>query len=280
MGGFEAFLRDYAEPLQYAAFFAALLALGAAEAIVAERPAELERKRRWPANVGLTIMNIIVLGAIPVSGIALADLEAEKGWGLFHSLSLPPLVMLVVGVLVRSLLGYAIHVAMHQVPLLWRVHRVHHSDLKLDVSTTVRFHPLEFVISVPLVLAAIVLLGISPVALIVYEILDAAMAVVTHANVRLPRGIERALATVLVTPSMHRIHHSAYQPETDSNYGAAFSWWDRLFGTYTPAGRSEVERLGLDEYRSPGTNSLPWLLALPFRAVRRSEAAAARQSES
>ncbi len=271
-----AVLRLEFEPLQYAAFFAALAVLGLLETRLALSAMPAGRRRRWPANTGLTVLNILVLGALPLSALAVADWAEAEGWGLLRQpLFLPPAAAIAAGFVLRSLVSYAVHVAMHKIPLLWRVHRVHHTDTEMDVSTTVRFHPLEFVISVPPVLAAVAALGIPPLAVILYELFDALMAVFTHANVRLPGGVERALRLVLVTPAMHRIHHSTLQPETDSNYGATFSWWDRLFGTYRTTTEGVLARMpvGLTDWRDRRTDSLGWLLVLPFFTPHRALAA-------
>jgi sterol desaturase/sphingolipid hydroxylase (fatty acid hydroxylase superfamily) len=256
----------YFEPLQYAVFFGVLVALGVLEAVIPLGRDGGARRRRWPANAWLTFLNIMVMGAMPVGIVAAADFAMARGWGLLNQAVVPTLAGLAAGFVLRSLVAYAIHFAMHKVPLLWRIHRVHHTDLAMDVSTTVRFHPLEFVISMPVLLAMVVVFGLPPFALMVYELLDAAMAVFTHANVRLPERLERALQLVLVTPAMHRIHHSAWQPETDSNYGATVSWWDRLFGTYRvrPLREAADLRLGLEELRNRRADSLAWLLWMPF----------------
>lgn len=265
---FEGFLRAQLEPLTYVTFFGALVVLGLIEAVSGGNGAD--RRRRWPANAGLTVLNIIVLGAMPVSVVAAADLALAHGWGLLNQPFVPPLAALVAGILLRSLVGYGVHVAMHKVPVLWRVHRVHHTDREMDVSTTVRFHPLEFLIATPVALVAAVLLGIPPVALMLYELIDAAMAVFTHARLHLPERLDRAARLVLVTPAMHRIHHSAWQPETDSNYGAIVTWWDRLFGTYRAAPENPTTlRLGLAEVDDGRANALWWLLRLPFRGAPR-----------
>lgn len=272
LAGIEAFLRRNDEPLQYAAFFGVLAVMGALEAVAARR--ERGRFRRWPANWGLTALNIVLLGALPLSGLAVADLAREKGWGLLNHPAVPLGAALVLGFLARSLISYGVHVAMHKVPLLWRVHRVHHGDTALDVSTTVRFHPLEFAIQVPVVTAALLLLGIHPIVVVVYEIFDAGMNVFTHANLRLKHRLERALSLVLVTPGMHRIHHSAAQPETDSNYGAALSFWDRAFGTFRaadPAALAAV-RVGLAEYTEREARDFLAQLRLPFRRETRAPA--------
>ncbi|HEX7006178.1 MAG TPA: sterol desaturase family protein [Alphaproteobacteria bacterium] len=279
MGYIDEVMRAQLEPLTYATFFGALALFGALETVMARSRAGLDRRRRWPANGALTLLNILVLGAVPVSAIAVADLAAARGWGAMNVLPLAPVVALALGIALRSLISYVIHVAMHRMPLLWRVHRVHHTDTAMDVTTTVRFHPLEFVISVPLVFLGVIALGISPAALIVYELFDAAMAIFTHANIRLPALVDRALRLVLVTPDMHRVHHSAWQPETDSNYGATFSWWDRLFGTYrTPeAAALPTMALGLEPWRDRRTTAVRWLLALPFdRPAPRAAAGPAR----
>jgi len=236
------------------------------------------RRRRWPANIGLTVLNVAVLGAMPVSLVAVADWAAVRGWGLLNQAPVPPLAALVIGILMRSLINYGVHVAMHKTPLLWRVRRVHHTDTAMDVSTTVRFHPLEFVITMPVQIAAVALFGLSAMALMLYELFDAAMAVFTHANIRLPDRVDRLLRLVLVTPALHRLHHSAWQPETDSNYGATFSCWDRLFGTYRskPADELAPLRLGLSEYRDRRADSILWLLALPLGGAMASRTATDR----
>lgn len=267
MDAIDAFLRGSAEPLQYAIFFGALVALGAIETVVGRSTGSPRRRRRWLANFGLTALNVVVLGALPLSGVVVADLARDGGIGLLNLLALPAVVALALGILIRSLISWATHVAMHKVPLLWRVHRVHHTDSFLDVSTTVRFHPVEFLIATPILLAGVLMMGIPPVALMAYELLDTAMAVFTHANLRLPPAVERGLRLVMVTPDMHRIHHSASQPETDSNYGATFSIWDRLFGTYremAPQDLAEL-RLGLTGVPEGRAASLWWMISLPFR---------------
>lgn len=265
----ETALRANGETLEYAAFFGALAALAILEAFWPRGAGAPARRRRWPANFGLTLTNIVVLGALPIGALAAADWAQTRRFGLLNAVALDAGVALALGLLLRSLVSYATHVAMHKVPLLWRAHRVHHTDRAFDVSTTVRFHPLEFVITLPILLAAVALLGISPLAIIIYEIFDAAMAVWTHANLGLPARLARALSFVLVTPDMHRIHHSAHQPETDSNYGATFSVWDRLFRTFREATPDRLSKLtlGLEQCRDERAESLPWLLSMPWRTL-------------
>jgi sterol desaturase/sphingolipid hydroxylase (fatty acid hydroxylase superfamily) len=263
---FSQFLRTQFEPLQYAAFFGTLIVLGLAEAFIPQRGGPIARRARWPANFMLTALNIGIISAMPVSGLFAADWAAAKGYGLLPLAGIGGAAAIALGMLARSFSSWAVHLAMHKIPLVWRVHRVHHTDDFFDISTTVRFHPVEFLINVPIALALIVGLGIPPLAIILYELFDAAMAVWTHANIRLPRWLDRGLKLLLVTPDMHRIHHSTYQPETDSNYGATLSVWDRLFGTYVekPVVALSDMRLGLNECQDSRTYSLFWLLKLPF----------------
>jgi len=162
------------------------------------------------------------------------------------------------------------HILNHKVPILWAIHRVHHTDTRLDVSTTVRFHPLEFVYSTPFTLAGIALFGVPPVAVLVYELMDAAITVFSHANVRLPRWLDYPLRLVIVTPDVHRVHHSSYQPETDSNYGAVLTIWDRVLGTYRSKTAADVaaQETGLAECQDARSRSLAWLMILPFITLR------------
>jgi sterol desaturase/sphingolipid hydroxylase (fatty acid hydroxylase superfamily) len=263
----ETTLRMAFQPLQFAAFAGALAALGILESLAALGTEDAARRERWPTNFCLTAINVLLLGVMPLGSLALADVAASRDWGLLNQIAMPASIAFVATLLLRSLTSYGIHVAMHKVPWLWRLHRVHHTDTAMDVSTAVRFHPLEFVISVPVVLVVTVGLGFPPLAVIVYSLLDAAMAVFSHANLKLPDRMEQALRVVLVTPSMHRIHHSASQPETDSNYGATLSCWDRLFGTHRTksAGALAAMQLGLTECLDRRPNVLSWLLSLPFR---------------
>ncbi len=259
-------LRANFEPLQYAAFFGALAVIAALELVIPVQESPGMRRRRWPTNFGLTALNIAIVSVIPVSGLLVADMAKASGAGLLNIAGGGAVLAVWAGLLLRSLTNYLVHVAMHKVPLLWRLHRVHHSDTAFDVSTAVRFHPLEFVVQVPIGLSVIWLMGIPPIAIVIYELLDAAMAVWTHANMRISPWVERPLRLFLVTPAMHRIHHSSLPAETDSNYGATFSIWDRLFGTMRqrPADELASMQIGLTECQDRRSRTLLWLLRLPF----------------
>jgi sterol desaturase/sphingolipid hydroxylase (fatty acid hydroxylase superfamily) len=262
----ERILTDYGEPLQYLVYFGLLAGLGAVEAFAPRRDGPAGRGRRWPANFGLTALNVVVLGALPVSGLAVSVIAQQRGWGLLNRSPLPLAATLIVSLLARSFVSYAVHVAMHKVPALWRVHRVHHTDVFLDVSTTVRFHPLEFLIQLGPTALVILGLGLPPWTIMLYELVDTATNLFIHANARVPARLEAWLRLLLVTPDLHRVHHSARWPETDSNYGVVVPWWDRLFGTYRPAGANpEATRLGLEECQDLRASSFGWLLTLPFR---------------
>ena len=265
----DAFLRIRMEPLTYAVFFGLFFSLMGLEFWLERAAGRTRRSVRWLPNLLLTALNIVVLGAIPLSALAAADYAQQAGIGLFGWFGLGAIAMIVGGFLARSLLSWCIHFAMHKSPLLWRFHRVHHSDTQMDVTTTVRFHPVELVISAPLVAGLVVGLGIPPAVIMLFELFDAAIAVFSHANIRLPAWLDRLLRLVIITPNMHRVHHSSWQPETDSNYGATLSVWDRLFGTYVgePRDGYEAMEIGLEHLQDGRPNRFLWLLSLPFRPI-------------
>jgi sterol desaturase/sphingolipid hydroxylase (fatty acid hydroxylase superfamily) len=266
----EAILRSSFDLLQYVAFFGVFLAFALLEALWPRDQADHERLRRWPTNIGLTTINIIVMGAMPVSLIAAADFARAHQIGALNVFAMPVEAMFVIGFLGRALLSWGTHILNHKVPFLWAIHRVHHVDTRLDVSSTVRLHPLEFVLTTPLTLAGVIAIGVPALPLLIYELMDASVTVLSHSNVRLPKWLDRALGLLIVTPDLHRVHHSSYQPETDSNYGAVLTIWDRLFRTYR---RKRAEDLaeqenGLSEVQDSRSRSLLWLLRLPFIQLR------------
>ena len=266
----EAFVRTQFEPLQYVAFFGVFLVFALAEARVPRDPAPPERARRWPANWILTTANVVLTSALPVSMIAAADFARVEGVGLLNMIDLPLVAAFAIGFLGRAFISWGTHYLNHKVPFLWAIHRVHHADTRLDVSTTVRFHPLEFVFTTPLALAGVVALGVPALPLLIYELMDASVTVFSHANVRLPRWIDRPLSLFIVTPDLHRVHHSSHQPETDSNYGAVLTIWDRVLGTYRRKSEDglAIQENGLTEVQDPRSRNLLWLLILPFITLR------------
>jgi sterol desaturase/sphingolipid hydroxylase (fatty acid hydroxylase superfamily) len=276
----EDFLRAQGETLLFASFFATLAVLAILETRAAMRTDGARRRQRWPANFALTALNIAVMGALPLSQLAMADLARDQGLGLLNQRPSGPFLGLIVTFLAFSLQSWAVHLAMHKLPVLWRVHRVHHTDTHLDISTTVRFHPVEFIIQMPISAAVVLALGAPPPAVILYGIFDALVNAFSHANLRLPARLERALGLVIVTPHLHRVHHSPVWPETDSNFGATLPIWDRLFGTFrakAPEALAE-QGIGLTEMQDSRAWSIWWMLSLPFRSILRDAAGENRKS--
>jgi sterol desaturase/sphingolipid hydroxylase (fatty acid hydroxylase superfamily) len=274
----EAFVRASFEPLQYAAFFGVFAVLALVESVAPRDPSPALRFWRWPSNVVLTTANIVILGALPVGIVAAADWAQDARFGLLHVVQVSPTAAFAIGFLGRAFLSWGTHYLNHKVPFLWAIHRVHHTDTRLDVSTTVRFHPLEFVFTTPLTLAGVVALGAPPVAILIYEVMDAGVTVFSHANVRLPWWVDRPLRLFIVTPDVHRVHHSSQQPETDSNYGAVLTIWDRLLGTYRRKSGEDLatQETGLSEAQDSRSRNLFWLLILPFIRLKSPAAAYAR----
>jgi sterol desaturase/sphingolipid hydroxylase (fatty acid hydroxylase superfamily) len=277
----EAFLRGSFEPLQYAAFFGAFAFLAVLERFVPRDDGPQLRLRRWPANIVLTVLTIVLMSAVPVGIVAAADWAKAERFGLLHAIEVPAAAAFAIGFLGRAFLSWGTHFLNHKVPVLWAIHRVHHADTRLDVSSTVRFHPLEFVVTTPLTLAGVVALGAPPVAILIYELLDASITVFSHANVRLPWWVDRPLSLFIVTPDVHRVHHSSYQPETDSNYGAVLTIWDRVFGTYRrkDAAALATQENGLSEVQDGRSRNILWLLILPFIALKTRAVSLAKAKE-
>ena len=250
-----------------AALLVLLALLAAAEAIAPSRPFHDGSARRLATNFGFGLVNFGLSSLLPLSSLFAALWAREAGIGLFNAVPVPPPLLVVVTLAARSLLGYLLHRLFHLVPLLWRVHRVHHADPAVDLSTGFRSHPAEILIVAGTAAALAAGLGLSPEALLAYELAGTAVFIASHANFRLPEAVDRPLRAVLVTPAMHYVHHSCRRRETDSNFGELFSLWDRLFGTYV---RLEPERLrglraGLGDAFDAGAASFPRQMLLPFR---------------
>jgi len=238
------------------------------EIVFPRRPLSRPKGERWLANILLTAINTaMVRFTVPALATGAAVLVAERGWGLFHQIDLPSSVVVLASVVALDLLIYVQHLVFHRVPLLWRLHRVHHTDLDFDVTTAVRFHPIEIFLSLLIKAAAVIALGAPMEAIFLFEILLNATAMFNHGNVRLPRVVDSILRLLIVTPDMHRVHHSVHSAETNSNYGFNLSIWDRVFSTYRaqPVDGHETMVIGLKAYREPVDLSLPFLLIQPFR---------------
>ncbi|MEO1700879.1 MAG: sterol desaturase family protein [Pseudomonadota bacterium] len=227
------------------------------------------KSKRWFTNLSMVVISSVCLRVIfPAAAVGTALYAQSQGWGLFNVYGVPGLMAGVIAFVVLDLAVWLEHLLSHKWPLLWRIHRMHHADQGFDITTALRFHPLEIVLSMLWKAAIIIALGAPPVAVLIFEIVLNGMAMFNHANAKIPRPIDRVLRWFVVTPDMHRVHHSAVQRETDSNYGFNFSFWDRLFSTYVdqPAAGHEKMTIGLDDLRGPKTSNLIWTLALPFRA--------------
>ncbi len=260
-------LIQHASTVRLGAFAAVLIAMALWELAAPRRKPRLAKATRWPNNLALVLLNTLVLRLlVPAGALGVAAWAQARGWGLLHAVSLPAWVSIAGSVVLLDLVVYLQHVMFHALPLLWRLHMVHHADLDFDVTTGLRFHTLEIVLSFGIKAGAILLLGAPVVAVLVFEVLLNATAMFNHGNVRLPRWLDRCLRLVLVTPDMHRVHHSVLRHETNSNFGFNLPWWDYLFGTY----RAQPERgqqgmmVGLSQLQHEKVEQLPWMLALPF----------------
>ena len=222
---------------------------------------------RWFANLTIIFFNATVVRlGFPLLPVGLALLAQKKGWGLLNSFDTPHWLAVIAGVIVLDLIIYLQHVMFHAVPVLWRLHMMHHADLDFDVTTGLRFHPIEIILSAGIKLAAVVVFGPPALAVLIFEVLLNATSMFNHGNIRLPLSIDRLLRLLVVTPDMHRVHHSVVIKETNSNFGFNFPWWDRLLCTYRnqPAAEHEEMTIGLSQFRDAKRLTLPWMLALPF----------------
>ncbi|SFM31843.1 sterol desaturase family protein [Shimia aestuarii] len=258
------------ETLIRLSIFGGLFALFATiEALAPRRARSQPRGHRWLTNWALSIIDTVTLRvlalALPLLAVGAAVDAGQQGWGLFNLIALPGPIELVLAILILDFAIWFQHLVTHKIPFLWRLHRVHHADRDIDVTTAIRFHPVEIALSMLLKIGLVYLLGPSALAIILFEIILNGTAMFNHANIKLPLPLDRALRLVLVTPDMHRVHHSIHRHEHDSNFGFALSIWDRLFGTYIaqPAKGHEGMTIGL-QWQDKRPNKLGWSLALPF----------------
>lgn len=263
------FVTSHEAAIRLGFFVGTLAAMAAWELIAPRRVLNTSKAARWRANLGMVAIDTLAARLlIPVTAVGMAALAAESGWGLLNQLALPAWLAIILGVAALDFAIYLQHVMFHAVPAFWRLHRVHHSDLDFDVTTGVRFHPIEILLSLGIKLAAVAALGPAPLAVVLFEILLNATSLFNHGNVRLPVKVDRWLRLLVVTPEMHRVHHSALRRETDSNFGFNLPWWDRLLGTYRaqPEAGHLGMRIGLDTFRDPARLDLGSLLLQPFAA--------------
>ena len=248
-------------------FFGVFAIIALWEVVAPRRTLTTSKAGRWATNFGIIILNpIVVYLVFPVLAVDMAVMAEANGWGLLNNVNYPYWATVVASVVALDFIIYLQHVMFHAVPVLWRLHMVHHADLDFDVTTGLRFHPIEIILSMGIKLAAVVVIGPSVLALLIFEILLNGTAMFNHSNIRLPLAIDRVLRWVVVTPDMHRVHHSIYPRETNSNFGFNLPWWDRLMGTYRaqPTDGHLGMTIGLRQYREAKGLTLTKLLVLPF----------------
>jgi len=250
-------------------FIGLFVVLATIEALMPRRPRSAPRSTRWVTNWAITIIDTITLRllalALPLLAVGAAIDAQDQGWGLMNQLDLPFWVLVLTTVLIFDFAIWAQHLITHKIPVLWRFHRVHHADKDIDVTTAIRFHPVEIAFSMLLKIGLVYLLGPPAIAIIIFEIILNGTAMFNHANIKLPLALDAVLRRIIVTPDMHRVHHSVHRHEHDSNYGFALSIWDQLFGTYVPQPAEGHDDMitGL-EWQDERPNKLGWSLALPF----------------
>ena len=254
--------------IRLGAFFGVLVTVALAEIAFPRRRLTVSKPRRWASNLGIVFLNsALVRVLLPITAAGFAVLAASRGWGVFNNFAAPVWFAVLASVVFLDFAIYLQHVMFHAVPALWRLHRMHHADLDFDVTTGARFHPIEILLSMLIKFAVIAVIGAPAVAVIIFEVLLNATAMFNHGNLRLPAAFDRMLRLFIVTPDMHRVHHSIEDHETNSNFGFNLSLWDRLFGTYKaqPDAGHEAMTIGIRDYRAPKlATDLPGMLILPF----------------
>lgn len=259
------------EPYIRSGFFFGILAIMAIwEYLAPRRILTVSKALRWANNLGLVFLNSLILRLVfPMAAVGVASLAQQNGWGLFNYIEFPFWLAAIISIIAMDFIIYLQHVMVHAIPVLWRLHRVHHADLDFDVTTGARFHPFEIIFSMLIKFAAIVILGAPAIAVILFEIILNMTAMFNHSNVALPKTLDQLLRLFLVTPDMHRIHHSIEEDETNSNFGFSLPWWDRLFGTYRdqPKKGHAAMVIGIHTFRDIKQVSwLPNILMLPFKS--------------
>ena len=267
---FNIWVSAHESALRLAIFASLLIGLILCEAIFPRKKRSQSRPRRWVTNLLILIIDGAALRlAFPIIAVGTALWATSNNWGLFNIWDGPMWAELIIAVIVLDGVIYLQHVLSHRIPVLWAFHKVHHTDRDLDVTSALRFHPIEILFSMAYKIIWVIALGPSVAAVIIFEVLLNGSAMFNHANLRLPLWLDKTLRLFIVTPDMHRVHHSVIESETNSNYGFCLSIWDRLFRTYTPQPREGHDgmTLGLSEHQHAGPNSLTWSLLLPFARV-------------
>ena len=257
----------YESWVRLGSFAVTFLVMALWELALPRRSLETSKTRRWLRNLGIVLLDTLTVRILfPSAAVGFAWLASDRGWGVLHGAALPYWLAFGLSFAALDFVVYLQHVVFHAVPALWRLHMVHHADLDFDLTTGNRFHPLEIVLSMLVKGAAIAAIGPPVLSVLAFEVVLSSTAMFNHANVKIPLGVDRALRCLVVTPDMHRVHHSTLPFETNSNFGFNLPWWDRLLGTYRPqplVGHTEMN-IGLRQFRDPDHLTLPRMLALPF----------------
>ncbi len=256
------------EPAIRLGFFIGVFAIVAiCEALAPRRERTMPRRVRWLSNIGLVALNTVLLRVVfPTAAVGVALVAEARGWGLLNVVGAPYWLAVALSVVLLDLAIYLQHVMFHAVPALWRLHRMHHADLDIDVTTGARFHPIEILLSMLIKLALVAALGPPALGVLVFEVLLNATSMFNHGNLNIAPGVDRVLRWFVVTPDMHRVHHSVVVHETNSNFGFNLPWWDRLFGTYRaqPAAGHAAMTIGIEQFRDAGDLRLDRMLVQPF----------------
>ncbi len=261
------FIMDHEPAIRFFFFFGLLIIMAIWEILAPRRSLRTPKSIRWYSNLGLVAVDTVVLRLLlPLQAVGVAFYVETHGWGILNIVILPEWMSILLGVFCLDFVIYLQHAMFHFIPLFWRLHRVHHTDLDFDVTTGVRFHPVEILLSMGIKMGAVAFFGVSAIVVVIFEVILNATSMFNHGNVRFPRRIDRLVRLFVVTPEMHRVHHSILIKEFNSNFGFNLPWWDRLLGTYRdqPEAGHEGITIGLGQFRDPDALTLRRLLILPF----------------
>lgn len=261
------FILEQESAIRLAVFLGVLISMAAWEVAVPRRRVEIPRLLRWSNNLALVAIDTLFVRLVfPVVAVGLAVIAQESGWGLLNQVGIPYWLAILIAILALDLAIYFQHVLFHAVPALWRLHRMHHADLEFDVTTGLRFHPLEILLSMLIKLGVVLALGPPAIAVLIFEVLLNASSLFNHSNILLPAKIDAVLRLFIVTPDMHRVHHSILPSETNSNFGFNVPWWDRILGTYLaqPKSGHEDMTIGIEQFRNRRSLWLDRMLIQPL----------------
>jgi sterol desaturase/sphingolipid hydroxylase (fatty acid hydroxylase superfamily) len=252
--------------VRFVSFLGMLALMAGWETVAPRRTLTAWKSTRWMTNLSLIFLSTFIVRLLPFQAIGVALLAKDHGWGILNNASLPHWISVAVGVLCLDLAIYLQHAMFHAIPIFWHFHMVHHTDLDFDVTTGIRFHPVEMLLSMGIKMAAILFWGTSALAVVIFEVLLNATSMFNHGNVKFPVRLDGVVRLFVVTPDMHRVHHSVLVKEHNSNFGFNFPWWDRFLGTYRqkPEAGHEGMAIGLAQFRDTNALKLPRLLVMPF----------------